>query len=163
MPDDLMFAQAESQQLEKKIEAITLYDLVAVTLVNGDILLGGIFKHWEWNGHIVSLSCNTSEGKRFGSSYIIDIPIDSIADIAIIPIDDGSIPKLSPDDPRVQALKKLDLPTLIDLRVLPQDYPNPLASIICSHNTRVASSYGLLVGEYGEYALPQDAIPPKGC
>ena len=162
MSGDLMFAGAESRQLEERLKAISLYDLIAVTLVNGDILLGGVFKHWEWNGHRVELSFNTQEGKRFGSSHVVYIPVDSIADIAVIPIDDRSMPKMSPDDPRIQALENIGLPGPIDLRVLPQDYPNPLASIICTHNTKTASYHSLSIGEYSEFALPQDAIPPEG-
>ena len=162
MPDDLMFTQVESRQLEEKLKVITPYDLIAVTLVNGDVLLGGIFKHWEWNGQRIELSFNTPEGKRFGSSYVIDIPLDSIADIVVIPMDDESMPKLAPGDPQIQALEQIGLPDLIDLRILPQDYPNPLASVIYSHNSKIASDNDLFVGEYAEFALPQDAIPPEG-
>lgn len=161
MSDEFILERAVDWRLKEKLEAITVYDLVAVTLVNADVLIGGIFKHWDWNGQTIDLSFNTSAGKRFGFSYVISIPLDSIADLAAIPIADESLPKLDPDHPQIRALEQIS-PALINYNVLPQDYPNPLASIICSHNVKAASENGLVVGEYGEFALPQDAVAPEG-
>ena len=184
MSSNSLFAPIDAQQLEEKLKSIAVaYALIAVTLIEGDILLGGISKHWKWNGRMVSLSFNTAEGKRFGSSCVIDIPIDLIADISVIPLDDASMPKIAPDDPQLQLLKEIlevehgvstskvipDDPQLQFLReillrrALPvQDYPNPLAVIIYNHNTQVASSQGFDVYSWIEKALSQDAIPPEG-
>jgi hypothetical protein len=184
MSSGSIFVPIDAQRLEEKLKSIAIaYDLIAVTLIGGDILLGGISKHWAWNGRTVSLSFNTDEGRRFRHSCFIDIPIDLIADISVIPLDDASIPKIAPDDPQLQFLKEIFeiddgvstpkvvpddpqsqfLKEILLRRILPvQDYPNPLASIIYNHDTQVASSQGFTVGYYVEMALAKDAIPPEG-
>lgn len=161
MSFDSMFAPMNAEQLEERLRSIAIaQDLIAMTLTDGDILLGGISKHWKWDGKIVSLSFNTAEGKRFGLSHFIDVPVDLIVDIVITPLDDASTPKMEHDDPVAQFLK--EIVGEIDTRLSVQDYPNPLASIIYEHNMQVASLGGLAVGNYIEKALARDAIPPKG-
>ena len=43
-----------------------------------------------------------------------------------------------------------------------QDYPNPLAAIICEHDLPIAEKHRLHVSAYFEFALPTGAIPPEG-
>jgi len=161
MSFDSMFVPMNAEQLEERLKSIAIaQDLIAMTLTDGDILLGGISKHWKWDGEIVSLSFNTAEGKRFGLSHFVDVPVDLIADILVIPLDDASTPKMEHDDPVAQLLK--EILGEIDTRLPVQDYPNPLASIIYEHNVQVASSHGLAVRDYMEKALARDAIPPEG-
>ena len=163
MSDDTLLEQAEPGGIAERSQAISVYQLIAATLVTGDILLGGIFKHWKWNDRTLSIAFNTSAGQRFGSSLTIDIPINLVADIFPVPLDDSSVPQLRRDDEQVQFVRRiLDTDAANELRLLPQDYPNPLATILCDHNLAVASRTDLKVGEYIEYALPQSGIPPEG-
>jgi len=161
MSFDSGFIPMDAQQLEGRLKSVTIaQDFVAVTLTDGDMLLGSISKHWKWNGTTVSLSFNTAEGKRFGLSHYIDVPVDLIADVSVIPLDDASTPRMDPEAPDAQLLK--EILGEIDTRVPVQDYPNPLASIIYEHNVQVASLHGLAIGDYIEKALARDAIPPEG-
>lgn len=163
MPDECIFVPLETQQLEERLKAISVHDLVAITLVDGMILLGGIFKHWEWNGQDLSIAFNTPKGQRFGSSCTVDVPLGLIADLSVVPLSDSSAPRLTNDEPEIQMLKRvLGESASIDLRILPQDYPDPLASIIYNHNTHVASVQHLHFRAYMERALSRDAIPPQG-
>ena len=41
-------------------------DLIAITLVSGDLLLGGLGKHWSWNDKTIMLGFNTEKGFRYG-------------------------------------------------------------------------------------------------
>jgi hypothetical protein len=151
------------EQIEKELRAITIYDLIAVTLTDSDVLLGGISKHWEWDGNVIAIAFNTVEGQRSGRSHQIEVPIESVADVSVVPLADSSTPRLPADDPQVKFLREvLGEDASIDPRILPQDYPNPLASVICIHNTEVASSHNLVVGGWIEKALPLDAISPEG-
>ena len=73
MSSDSIFVPIDAQRLEEKLKSIAIaYDLIAVTLIGGDILLGGISKHWAWNGRTVSLSFNVviahSEHQSFKNS-----------------------------------------------------------------------------------------------
>lgn len=163
MSENLILPQLDQLQLQEKLEAISFHDLIAVTILSGNILLGGIAKYWRWNGEVLSIAFNTPEGLRFGHSHVVDVPIDSIADVSLVPLDDSSTPRLSPDDLQIRSLRQLlGENTPIDPRLFPQDYPNPLATIIYEHNTAVTSTLGLSIKGYIERALPRDSIPPEG-
>jgi len=43
-----------------------------------------------------------------------------------------------------------------------KNVPNPIATLICNHNTTVATRYGLHVSDLVECALPESGVPPSG-
>ena len=158
-----MYNAIDTNYLENKLKTLTSKDFIILTLIDGDTLLGAIFKHWkmDWDGTIFQLSFNTSDGKQFGHSIIVDIPVRLIADISIFPLADTSIPKMSKDE--LLSLEKVFGTTIeIDTRLYVVDYPNPLASIIHEHNLPIIKSHQLKESGYVENALSQKAVPPDG-
>ena len=140
-------------------------DLVAITLADGNLLLGGILPPLGAEAGGILLSFNSRKGGRHGYSHILELPPDLVADIAVIPLSDTSVPRMRPDDPEVDFLKRIltDDPSAdIDLRVAPRDYPNPLASIICEHDLSIASSHDFPLSVLMQEALSQDGVPPDG-
>jgi hypothetical protein len=158
-----VFTSINEQMLRKKLEELAPADLIAVTLTDTSILLGGVFKFWQqiWDEEgVVALSFNTEAGKRFGNSCFVHIPISLIAGISVIPLDDTSTPKLSTDDAQVEFLREIGIE--LDMRLPVQDYPNPLASIIYEHNMSVIESVGFKIVNYMEKALSTEGIPTEG-
>jgi hypothetical protein len=154
-----------ADQVESWVKSVSSGDFVAVTLTNGDTLLGGILQPpWADNTR-VSVSFNTHEGRRYGHSHLVEVPAELVADLSVVPLDEETIPKPGADDPDLNLLQEIvgeDALGQWDLRVPPRGYPNPLASAICEHNLRVAASLGLEVWGYAEKALAGDAVPPEG-
>lgn len=138
------------------------YDLIAVTLVSGDILLGSLAKHWSWNGKEIHVGFNTKEGKVFGGSHAVIIPINLIANITQVPLADESIPKFPEDDINVKFIRELGLGDGSPVKYYVQDYPNPLATIIAEHNLTISNARNLAILEWVEMSLSSDAVPPQG-
>jgi hypothetical protein len=136
--------------------------LLELTLLNGDLLIGGLAKHWHWNDESIDIGYNTQAGKRFGMSCIVAVPLDIIANIKPIPLSDSSIPRLEKTDEQLEYLKKLGLFDEKYERLPVQDYPNPLATVIFENNKKVCDSTGLTVSRYLEHALSRDSIAPEG-
>ena len=163
MPTKIVFECLSPIKLKKKTEAIEIaYQLISVTLTEGDILLGCLGKHWRWDGQVVSVGFNTLDGKRFGHSRYVQIPINLIADIQSIPLSDGCIPRVDEDDTDLAFLRELGFTDEKYARLMVQDYPNPLASIIYEHNIDIIGKYELPVLDFIEKSLSEDAIPPEG-
>lgn len=163
MSHNSIFPHLNPQKLREKLEAISPTDLIAVTLIDSSILLGGSFKFWEdiWDEEIVlPLGFNTNDGKRFGKSCVVHIPANIVADVSKVPLDDASKPKIRTDDLQAQVFRQLGIDH--DLALAAQDYPNPLASIIFEHNSSVVTAIGLVISYYVEKALSQDGISPEG-
>lgn len=159
--DIISFESIEPDDLRDTLESIDVaYDLVAVTLTNGDIILGCIFKHWRWNGQTVDINFNYLTGQIYGASEVVTVPIELIADISVIPLDDAIVPRLDPDDPEIEMIKEMF--GEFDTRISVADWPNPLASIIYQHNAELISSHHFIVNDYLEFSLPEDAIPIGG-
>jgi hypothetical protein len=123
-------------------------------------MLGCVAKHWTWDDEILSLGFNTEKGQRSGSSYIIDIPLADIADVQPMPLNEQSIPSVEPE--LISSLEELGFPTDKFTKLPVQDYPNPLATIISTHNVHVAEAHRYEVSGYKEQALSSEAIPPEG-
>ncbi|MFH1141453.1 MAG: hypothetical protein V1724_07325 [Chloroflexota bacterium] len=163
MAENTVFQPLPADQLEERTSAVeTAYQLIAITLIDGDILLGCLAKHWHWNGQVVSLGFNTAKGKRYGDSHIVDIPIKLIADIQTIPLSEQSTPRVAPDNPSLAFLRKLGMEDEKYARLPVQDYPNPLAAIISEHNLQTAARHDFHISMYMENALSEDAIPQEG-
>ena len=151
----------------KKIKESTdliaaVYDLVSVTLNDGAQLIGALAKHWQWNEKTISIGFNTMQGKRFGNSHIVDVPLSLVANIQRIPLSKASSPQVAEDDPQLAFIRELGLTGAEFARLPVQDYPNPLASVICKHNMEVITSHKLALLGYVEEALSQEAIPIEG-
>ncbi len=145
MTENIIFQPLQPNDIKALTDAIEIgYQLISVTLTTGDQLIGGIEKHWGWNGENVSIGFNTKAGRIYGMSHIIRIPLNQIADIKSIPLSDDTVP------------------VYLDRRLTVQDYPNQLATVIEEHNLEVANACGLKVTGYMEAALAQDSIPPEG-
>jgi hypothetical protein len=161
VPSESIFAPMESQQLREKLASISgAYDLVAVTLVTGDILLGGKETLPGWDENVLTLIFNMPDGKRYGDAQVIEIPFELIADVEVVPLDGESTPHFPFNDPVIQAFQKIGLPAPHRLPV--RDYPNPLATIIYEHNMPLASTYDLNLLEESQKALSTDGIPIGG-
>lgn len=163
MPERSIIQPLTPDELRDRAAALEVaYQLIEVTLVDGDTLIGCLAKDWSWDGQTVSLGFNTVEGKRYGHSHIVDIPINVIADIQPIPLSEASIPRVETDDPTLAFLRELGIDDEKYARLPVQDYPNPLASIICEHNLSIVAAHDLPLFGYVERALSTDAIPPEG-
>lgn len=138
------------------------YDLVAITLVSDDILIGGLENHWSWNNENVCVSFNTKFGKTFGSFHTVLIPLNLIANITLIPLAEESIPHFPEDEIYVKVTRKLGLGDDSPIKYYVQDYPNPLATIIAEHNLAIALAKNLEVDEALKHSLSSEAIPPNG-
>ncbi|MCZ7547631.1 MAG: hypothetical protein M5U11_00535 [Anaerolineales bacterium] len=163
MAEDTIFQALPTEQIKELTNHIEIgVDLIVVTLIYGDEIIGALEKHWGWNGKNVTMGFNTKAGRRFGSSHIVEIPLEIIADISSIPLADDSIPKLEENDPHLAFLRELGLGETADRRLFVQDYPNPIATILESHNLPICISRGLKLFGYAEAALSREAIPPEG-
>lgn len=163
MPDATTFHSLPPENIKELTDSLEIaYDLISVTLIDGAMLIGTLGKHWHWDGKVISLAFNTEEGKRFGKSHIVDIPVSMIANVQPIPLDNSSIPQIAKDDPQLAFMRKLGFTDEKFARLPVQDYPNPLATIICRHNLQLVSSRDLPLSGYVEKALSQDAISPQG-
>ena len=159
----ILFKALASDQLKRLTDSIEIgHQLLDVTLVSGDVLIGGLAKHWKWNGKAVSISYNTQAGKKFGSSYFVEIPLELIANINPIPLAEESIPRIPDDDPMIEAFQRIGMEKTLNRTLFVQDYPNPLATIIFNHNQLVCEKIGLIRLEYIEKALSTETIPPEG-
>ncbi len=138
------------------------YQLIIVTLISSDELIGGLAKYWSWNGNDIEISFNTKNGTMFGSSHAVNIPLGQIANINSFPLADDSIPVMSDDYPHLMKLRELGLEKGFDKRLFVQDYPNPWATIIEKHNLEVCKSCELMVTGQGEFSLSREFIPPEG-
>lgn len=165
MAENVTLPPVDHQLLFDYLSNLSLTDLVAVTLIDTNILLGGLFTFWGdlfAREDIVALSFNTDEGKCYGDSHIVYIPLNHIAAITRIPLNENSAPKL-PISSQLQLVQILgDYGTKRDIRLPAKNYPNPLASIISHHNMSLITTIGLELWGYSEKALSQDAIPPEG-
>jgi hypothetical protein len=166
-----MHLQALSNEIiRKNTKSVRLaYDLIAIILIDGEILLGGLSKHWKWNDRSVEISFNTEDGKQYGDSHAIEVSIEKISGIVTIPLSEASIPKPTNDSTPAAWLEQLGIDAKllgIDKNLLArlpvQDYPNPLAKVICHHNLAVAERKNLRVGGYVERALSTTGVPASG-
>lgn len=155
--------------IEEQIERIeNSYQLISVTLVTGDIILGGRGNYGQLDEKVITLGFNTNEGRRFGHSYAVEIPKNLIADIQLINFDESSTPKMPHDDSQLEFMREVGLAQVLGktddelakLRV--QDYPNPLAKIVCAHNLQVIRKHDLSIHSIMEMSLSQDGISPEG-
>jgi hypothetical protein len=160
-----IFLPIDKQKLSEQLAAISYQDFIAVIFTTGDTLLGSLFKHWEYDENQVSLSLsfNTIEGRLHGNSCIVDVPMDLISDVSLIPLS----AECTPQQPQtlLEHLKEFLGDASIadfDTRLSAMDYPNPIASLVYNHNQPVISQYNLEIGNYVEKALSQTAIPTGG-
>jgi hypothetical protein len=160
---DNIFVSLPASSLKELTASIRIgYQLLEITLVNGDILIGGLAKYWHWNDETIDIGYNAKAGKRFGASCVAPIPIAIIAGIQPIPLTDESIPRLENTDEQLEYLKRLGFNDE-KYELLPvQDYPNPLATIIFENNQKVCKNFEIAVGGSVEMALSQDAIATEG-
>ena len=66
MIHDSVFPPLNQHVLREKLETLSLADLIAVTLIDSNVLLGGIFGFWEnvWSEEkAVALIFNTKKGE----------------------------------------------------------------------------------------------------
>ena len=111
MIHDSVFPPLNQHVLREKLETLSLADLIAVTLIDSNVLLGGIFGFWEnvWSEEkAVALIFNTKKGERFGDSRRVHIPANSISDVSIVPLDDSSTPQLNTNGPQAQFLLQVE-------------------------------------------------------
>ncbi len=158
-----MFSSLPLDNIKEATDAIpSAHQLIAVTLTNGDVLLGCLGKHWSWNGKTVDIAFNTEEGKQFGDSWIILVPLEEITDIQKVSLSRESIPTFEMDELSFEIMQKLNPHVEKRMPLYVQDYPNPLATVICRHNMDVNAKCGFQVFGYCERALATDHIPPEG-
>ncbi len=163
MSENSIFQPLPTSETKELTGAIEIgLDLIAITLVTGDVLLGCLEKYWNWNGKTIGIGFNTEKGFRYGQSNIITIPVTQIANIQKIPLDEESIPRIPLDDPSLVTLRELGFNSETLTKLTVQDYPNPLASIICNHNLPIADRLNLKLFHYMELSLPKEAIPKEG-
>lgn len=150
-------------ELERLASSIELaYQPITVVLVDGDLLIGCLAKHWHWNGESLGLGFSTSSGQRYGTSHLVEIPVRLVADLQPFPLSETSTPRLSLDDPASGFFQSLGPEYQKYLRTQVQDYPNPLASMICNHDLPIIERHAFQLLTYLEASLPLDAIPPGG-
>lgn len=82
---------------------------------------------------------NSKDGSVYGKAKMIEIPSELISGIKKLPWSEQSTSSR-----------------------LIKNIPNPIATKICEHNTRIARKHGLEIREYMENALSKSAIPPEG-
>jgi len=163
MADDQVYQPLPPEELKQLIDSFKVgFDLLTVTLIYGDTLIGGLEKSWGWNGETINIGFNTKAGRRFGSSHIVVIPNELVANIYLIPLSSESIPRLEENDPQLEFLRELGLGEKVDRRLYVQDYPNPLATIIEDNNINVCKQRGLKLYGYVEAALSRESIPQEG-
>ncbi len=146
-------------ELAEAVDAVEEADLVAITLTDGDVLLGGILLPPALEAPEILVNFNRDEGRRHGYSHIVEVPPDVVAGLTGVPL------TLEPGDPEIDWLRRIlgaGMDEDVDLRIPPRDYPNPLESIISEHSLSVASAHGLAVSGYIQEALSRDAVPPEG-
>ncbi len=158
-----IYESLPSERIKQITDTIDVgYDLVAITLVSGDILIGGLEKHWSWNNENVQVGFNTKFGKAFGSFHTVLIPLNLIANVTLIPLSQVSIPHLPEDDISVKFSRKLGVGDDSPIKCCVQDYPNPLATIIAEHNLAIALAKNLEVDNAFGHSLSNEAVPPEG-
>ena len=163
MTNNYIFQPLPAERIKERTDSIEIaFELISVTLLDGEQLIGGLAKHWRWGGKLISLGFNTEKGKRFGISHIVDIPLSLVANIQPIPLSEASIPKIEEDDSQLAFMRELGMTDAKFARLPVQDYPNPLASVICNHNLHIIASHNLAILDHVEMALSKDAIPSQG-
>ncbi len=163
MAENQVYQPLQPNDIKAITDSIEIgYQLISVTLITSDELIGGLAKHWGWNGEEVSIGFNTHRGQMFGMSHIIRIPLELIADVKPIPLADESLPMWSPNDPYLVRLREKGMDDSFNKRSFVQDYPNPWATLIERHNLEICKRLGLKVGGYGEAALSRESVPPEG-
>lgn len=164
MAEEIIFQPLPADQIKSLIDPIEIgIELIVVTLIYGDEIIGALEIYWEWDGNNVTIGFNTKAGKRFGMSHTVEIPLEIIADIKPIPLTDSSIPTLEGNEPNeVTLLDKSNLGQKLARKMFVQDYPNPIATVLESHNLAVCALRGLKVMGARDDALSRESIPPEG-
>lgn len=160
-----IFQPISPDEIRERVDAIQAgYQLVAVTTVVGDLLMGGLQPPWRREDDGISLHYNAEKGRTFGTSYIVHIPYRLVADIRTIPLSEESIPQpqINIDEETFEIFQRIGAESLLISKVAIKDYPNPLASIIYHHNSPIIRKHDLAVVAYTEKALSEDATPPDG-
>src|SRR5271157_3514129 len=138
MSEDQVYQPLSPNNIKAITDSIEIgYQLISITLISGDELIGGLAKNWSWNGKEVSIGFNAHAGQIFGKSHVVEIPLKFIADVKPIPLDVKSVPRWSNNDPYVVKLREHGMENTFDKRVYVQDYPNPWATLIENHNFKI--------------------------
>ena len=165
MSEAIVFQPLSDEALNECIDVIEPgIQLVAVTLTDGDMLMGGLLPPWFPLDEGLGLHYNTEKGQTHGSSYIVQIPHNLIADIRIVPLSESSVPHPQSDAYITTLLKQAGAESLLpsNFKVAVKNYPNPFASIICQHNEHIAQKHHIEILDYMEKALSEAAVPPEG-
>jgi hypothetical protein len=149
----------KAQQL---ISSVSSTDLLAFTLTNGDILLGELHQHGKWNKESINIAFNMSDGRRYGQSRIIEVPITCISSIKIIPLNEDCAPRIQSNDPEAEFLREFGFDIEGSIKLPAHNYPNPLASTIYEHNMPIAEANNFKALYLIEESLSQDGIPTEG-
>ena len=78
-----------------------------ITLADACFLLGGILRPPTSGTRGILLSFNSGEGGRHGYSHVVEVPPNLVADVAVLPLAEASLPRLRPDDPELDFLKEI--------------------------------------------------------
>src|SRR5258708_23388204 len=110
---------------------------------------------FPWDGKSFSLEFNAPEGRDFDRTCFVTVPLDQIANVFRIPLDNGSRPH-RPDEEkqrweRLLAGRPEALASWSSLRV--GSYPNPWATLIYEHNIKIAKALGYEIGAIFERAF----------
>jgi hypothetical protein len=105
-------------------------------------LFGGVTQELAWHNKELVLNFNSEEGRRFGKSYRLHVPVGLISHVQPVTV---------------------VVPSTIALHTeLVRNYPNPLASILSQHNLQQTKVNALKIIDYVERALPQDEVVLSG-
>lgn len=137
------------------------YDLLSITLTNNDILIGSLEKNWNWDKDFLTIGFNSHEGEQFGMSVTVEIPLEFVSNIQEIPVHEDSISKLPDNAPQFEE-SGIEIDQEKFTRLPVQSYPNPLASIIYSHNLEIIEALNFTYDFSLRHSLSTDAIAPDG-
>jgi hypothetical protein len=157
-----MFDPLPKQDLRRLIGESLTSGFIAVVLTDGHILMGCLPRPLASDHSVVSLCFNTEDGKEYGAAHVVDIPIEKIADLQIVPLDESCVPVVRDDD-RILTSRSEEGTHNEKYRTLTaKDYPNPYARIVGQHNLQIIDELKFKIYARFEEALSKDGIPPEG-
>lgn len=159
---DEMFSPIDTTQLKELIENSTSSDLFSFKLLNGDILIGGIYEHGKRHHDKIQIAFNMPAGERYGQAQLVEINYRDINYIYRIHLREDSTPKLDKDETELVLLKEIGLDITHVTKLPIHNYPNPLATIIYEHNIPIATAHKFNIMYLTERALSQSGIPIEG-
>lgn len=157
-----MFAPLPKEDLRRLIGESLTSGFIAVVLIDGQILMGCLVRSLSSDHPVVSLCFNTEDGKEYGAAHVVEIPIEKIADLQIVPLDETCIPLVRDDDRILTSRNKEGTHNEKYRTLTAKDYPNPYARIISQHNLQIIDELKFKTYARFEEALSKDGVPPEG-